>query len=196
MAARPTSFQAPSTAAPDLPDSSHREGPRVLVYGPPTLRALLPRVDGASSICWPRTELRSIDQPIRAGLVQNQKANFAPRVGFAYQATPKLVVRGGFGIFYNSFENQGYSPNIGENYPFAYKFQYSQSSLPRHQGCFALELRGYAVWASCATAGPGGTVTMGAGLSCMSFSPLLVDARGLGLGGCAVQLGNPPHAER
>ena len=34
------------------------------------------------------------------------------------KSTPKLVVRGGLGFFYNSFENQGYGPNIGENYPF------------------------------------------------------------------------------
>jgi Carboxypeptidase regulatory-like domain/TonB dependent receptor len=30
-----------------------------------------------------------------------QKKNFSPRVGFAYTPTPKLVVRGGFGIFYD-----------------------------------------------------------------------------------------------
>ena len=51
------------------------------------------------------------------GLVQVQKTNFAPRIGFAYQANQKLVARAGFGLFYNSFDNQGYGPNIGENYP-------------------------------------------------------------------------------
>ncbi len=39
------------------------------------------------------------------GLGVSQKANFAPRVGFAYQITPKLVARGGYGIFYGGFEN-------------------------------------------------------------------------------------------
>src|ERR1700742_2191578 len=39
------------------------------------------------------------------GLGQSQKTNFAPRIGFAYQVTPKLVVRGGYGIFYGGFEN-------------------------------------------------------------------------------------------
>ena len=58
------------------------------------------------------------------GLVQTQKTNFAPRVGFAYEVSPKLVTRGGFGLFYNSFENQGYGPNIGENYPFVYNFNF------------------------------------------------------------------------
>src|SRR5208282_1936435 len=56
------------------------------------------------------------------GLGNSQKTNFSPRVGFAYQVTPKLVVRGGFGIFYNGFENRGFSPNIGENYPFQFNF--------------------------------------------------------------------------
>jgi hypothetical protein len=41
----------------------------------------------------------------QAGLGQSQKANFSPRVGFAYQFMPKLVVRGGYGIFYGGFEN-------------------------------------------------------------------------------------------
>src|SRR5271157_3111039 len=58
------------------------------------------------------------------GLGYSQKANFAPRVGFAYQVNPKLVVRGGFGVFYNGFENRGFSPNIGENYPFQFNFSY------------------------------------------------------------------------
>jgi len=46
--------------------------------------------------------------------------NFGPRFGLAYQVTPKLVVRTGFGLFYNAFENVGYGPNIGENYPFQF----------------------------------------------------------------------------
>src|SRR5260370_12642973 len=48
-------------------------------------------------------------------LATSQKGNVGPRFGFAYQANPKLVVRGGFGIFYNGFENRGFSPNLGEN---------------------------------------------------------------------------------
>ncbi len=68
-------------------------------------------------------------QPIKygQGLLQVSKSNFAPRVGFAYQVNPKMVARGGYGLFYNSFENQGYGPNIGENYPFVYNFEYKQN---------------------------------------------------------------------
>ena len=57
------------------------------------------------------------------GLGKSQKFNFAPRLGFAYQVSPKLVARGGFGLFYNGFENRGFSPNLGENYPFQFNFQ-------------------------------------------------------------------------
>src|SRR5207244_12433177 len=62
------------------------------------------------------------------GLGNSQKTNFAPRVGFAYQVNPQFVVRGGFGMFYNGFENRGFSPNIGENYPFQFNFSYGDSS--------------------------------------------------------------------
>jgi hypothetical protein len=46
------------------------------------------------------------------------KLSFGPRVGFAYQITPKLVARGGFGIFYGGAEEIGGSPLLTENFPF------------------------------------------------------------------------------
>jgi len=46
------------------------------------------------------------------------KLSFGPRVGFAYQITPKLVTRGGFGIFYGGAEEIGGSPLLTENFPF------------------------------------------------------------------------------
>ncbi len=52
------------------------------------------------------------------GLVSAPKANFAPRIGFAYQALSKLVIRASYGIFYAGFENLG-SVDEGYNYPFA-----------------------------------------------------------------------------
>lgn len=45
--------------------------------------------------------------------------NFAPRVGLAYQITPKLVTRAAYGIFYGGFENVGGAPDPGYTYPFA-----------------------------------------------------------------------------
>jgi len=119
------------------------------------------------------------------GLMQVQKDNFAPRVGAAYQVTPKLVVRGGFGIFYNSFENQGYGPNIGENYPFVYNFSYgAQVPAGSANGLQDVEPIGYNTpWHGCATASPGGTYTLESGMSCIAFSPSDVNAEGLGLQG-------------
>jgi hypothetical protein len=118
------------------------------------------------------------------GLVQTQKTNFAPRVGFAYQATSKLVARGGFGYFYNSFENQGYGPNIGENYPFVFNFSYVPEVPSGSGGLQSVAPISYNTpWAGCATAGPGSTATIGAGLSCVQFAPTAVNAQGLGLEG-------------
>jgi hypothetical protein len=110
------------------------------------------------------------------GLVQTQQANFSPRVGFAYQFTPKFVGRGGVGMFYNSFDNQGYGPNIGENYPFVYNFNYQIQDA-------VSPVSANTPYAGCATAGPGGTATFEAGLSCVTFTPASVNAQGLGLQG-------------
>lgn len=118
------------------------------------------------------------------GLVQNQKANIVPRIGFAYQVNPKLVVRGGFGLFYNSFENQGYGPNIGENYPFVFNFGFSPQTAGSNAGQQSVSPVSYNTpFAGCATGGPGGTATIASGLSCIQFSPTQVNGAGLGLQG-------------
>jgi len=53
------------------------------------------------------------------GLISSDLNNFAPRLGVAYQATSKLVVRAGYGIFYGGDENGPYSnPSPGFNPPF------------------------------------------------------------------------------
>jgi hypothetical protein len=51
-------------------------------------------------------------------LIPWDKTNFGPRVGLAYNAAPKTVVRVGYGIFYGGEENQGGYPNRGEAAPF------------------------------------------------------------------------------
>jgi hypothetical protein len=137
-----------------------------------------------------------------SGLGNSQKANFSPRVGFAYQVSPKLVVRGGFGMFYNGFENRGFSPNIGENYPFQFNFSFVpglktkcpvalvSGNCPVNQVFDPTGLYPYA------TAGAGGTpcggiganpmnglATLEAGFSCTPLSPLGVNASGLALRG-------------
>jgi hypothetical protein len=104
------------------------------------------------------------------GLGNSQNHNFAPRIGFAYQVSPKLVVRGGWGMFYNGFENRGYSPNIGENYPFQFQFNF-----PEPNNVTPITFPG------CATAGPGFSGTFETGFSCTPLNPQLVNANGLGL---------------
>jgi hypothetical protein len=53
------------------------------------------------------------------GLVSPDLNNFAPRIGFAYQLFRKLVLRGGYGIFYGGQENGPFSnPSPGFNPPF------------------------------------------------------------------------------
>ena len=46
------------------------------------------------------------------------KTDIGPRLGFAYNARPKTVIRGFYGIFYGGEENQGGNPNRGESAPF------------------------------------------------------------------------------
>jgi hypothetical protein len=53
------------------------------------------------------------------GLISPDANNFAPRIGLAYQVTPKLVVRSGYGIFYGGNEAGPWSnPSMGFNPPF------------------------------------------------------------------------------
>jgi hypothetical protein len=124
------------------------------------------------------------------GLLETEKGNFAPRIGFAYQASPKLVVRGGFGLFYNSFENQGYGPNIGENYPFVFNLNYapkvasgiaSQVAPTSYNTPYAGNGPGQAGGSGCA--GPGGTASFESGFSCIPLVPQAVNALNLGLQG-------------
>jgi len=52
-------------------------------------------------------------------LVPNQKHDFGPRFGFAYNLMKNTVIRGGYGIFYSSYEAGPLSiPNPGNNPPF------------------------------------------------------------------------------
>ncbi len=52
-------------------------------------------------------------------LMNAQKTNFAPRVGFAYQIDPKTVVRAGFGMFFGAIELPG-GAELTVNFPWSY----------------------------------------------------------------------------
>ena len=63
------------------------------------------------------------------GLYNTNFKNFAPRIGFAYQLMPKLVMRGGYGIFYPpSFRGTG--PAIP-----GFSFRYALCCLDRRRSC-------------------------------------------------------------
>ncbi len=53
-----------------------------------------------------------------AGLTNSRWDDVAPRLGFAFQATRKTVLRGGYGIFYSP-ENDAREDILTKNYPFA-----------------------------------------------------------------------------
>lgn len=53
-------------------------------------------------------------------LTTPQHLNFAPRIGFAWTAAPKTVLRGGFGIFYQGQQQGGAAVNLATNYPFVF----------------------------------------------------------------------------
>ncbi|WP_213805097.1 carboxypeptidase regulatory-like domain-containing protein [Granulicella sp. dw_53] len=51
-------------------------------------------------------------------LVNPRKVNFAPRIGLAFAADPKTVIRAGGGLFYGGLENIGLGLNLANNAPF------------------------------------------------------------------------------
>jgi hypothetical protein len=62
------------------------------------------------------------------GLVHPDKNDFAPRFGFAYQAMDKLVLRGGYGIFYQHDVRIGSESVLGENPPAFFDQSLAQSA--------------------------------------------------------------------
>ena len=60
-----------------------------------------------------------------SGLGKMPLTNLAPRVDAAYEITPKVVLRSGYGLFYGAFENRGGNPSLGYNYPFQFTLIYN-----------------------------------------------------------------------
>ena len=152
--------------------------------GPPTGAPmyLMPTGDNANKIAPAFANLLATDgialtitDKYGKGLGNSQKTNFAPRLGVAYQLTPKLVARAGFGLFFNGFENRGFSPNLGENYPFQFDFGFFRPDDNHSINNFA----------GCATATPTGGPTLETGFSCTPVDPLspLFNPKGLALRG-------------
>ena len=96
-----------------------------------------------------------------------QNLNFAPRFGFAYQVSQKLVVRGGFGVFFGGFENQN-GNNQGNSYPYQFGFNYfpQNSHTPTRV-------------TNVSAPGCANVYTFELGFSCTPLDPALVDAGGI-----------------
>ena len=55
----------------------------------------------------------------KRGLFNTNYKNFAPRIGFAYQVLPKLVMRGGYGVFYPpTYRGLGPAPGFSSDTPY------------------------------------------------------------------------------
>jgi len=109
------------------------------------------------------------------GLTNTPLHDFAPRVSLAYQVTPKLVLRAGYGIYYAGFTNIGGSPDIGSNYPFLFNFSF-----------FNPDAGHPIVYPS-----NGSLATLENGLSAVPLSPVYVTAEGLTLEGIQLNYKTP-----
>ena len=76
----------------------------------------------------PRSENVPLDIDTRS-LLKTSHTNFAPRLGFAYQAAPSLVVRGGAGIFYADSPFIGASGRLVANPPYAIANTYATDNI-------------------------------------------------------------------
>jgi outer membrane receptor protein involved in Fe transport len=61
-------------------------------------------------------------------LINADKNNFAPRFGFSYQPSEKVVFRGGYGVFYQFINRIGSESQLALNQPFLKAVQTSQTS--------------------------------------------------------------------
>jgi hypothetical protein len=57
-------------------------------------------------------------------LVNQDRVNFAPRIGLAYKLTDQATLRVGYGRFYGGLESVGYDSNMGGNLPFLFQSAY------------------------------------------------------------------------
>jgi hypothetical protein len=93
-------------------------------------------------------------------LANAQKTNFAPRVGFAYQALPGTVIRSGFGIFYGGLMAEG-NTNLGSNYPFFNQATFNPFSCTLNGPCPSIATPSDGTGGSSVVVNPGVTVESG-----------------------------------
>ena len=66
-------------------------------------------------------------------LIRPDKNDFAPRLGFAYHIQKRVVLRGGFGVFYQHYSRIGSESLIQLNQPFLNDVQVNNSTTPIFQ---------------------------------------------------------------
>jgi hypothetical protein len=76
-------------------------------------------------------------------LVDPDRNNFAPRIGFAYSMTPRTVVRGGYGISYIHFHRAGAANILSINGPQVINAVVNQSAANIAAGTFRTTQEGY-----------------------------------------------------
>lgn len=114
-------------------------------------------------------------------LADAQNKNFAPRFGFAYQVSPKLVARGGYGVFFGGFEVQN-GNNQGNSFP--YQFNFGLFSPNSNTPITVPGLAGAP--AGCSTA-----YTFELGFACTPLDPALVPGFGVGMTGLQANFQTP-----
>jgi hypothetical protein len=75
---------------------------------------LLTNIDPATGQRFTATQDGSV---FERALIEPDRNNFAPRAGFSWRAAEKLVVRGGFGVFYQHTDRYGSESQMGLNPP-------------------------------------------------------------------------------
>ena len=74
---------------------------------------------------------------INRSLVRPDRLNFSPRIGFAWTVMPKLVIRSGYGFFYNHTNRQGREGLLAENPPYVHDLTRTQG--PGSTGLITLD---------------------------------------------------------
>ena len=112
--------------------------------------------DGKGNWRFPLLSDKQANYPART-LLDSRNGNLGPRFGFAYRlpGAHQFVLRGGYGIFYNSYPIQNLEQVIAINPPFAATFNFSQAIT---NGTPAITLQNPYAGSAAASVSPGGLV--------------------------------------